>query len=334
MRPARGFTLVELLVAMAMSATVMIGAVAAIGIGGRAFRSAADGVQSAGAIDALAQISADVELAIAFTERTDTATTFWVPDRTGDGAPELLRYAWGGTAGDPVTFSMNGSTPVTVLSGVRDLSLDYVIAAVDGQATFAGPVPPEPEDELLFNRSYTASGNAHTLTATSSVAAIVKPTISGSTFRITRVQIPLKGATGGGAVRVALHRVNMSTAGPETTALTTKSVSQADLPSAFSTIEIELDSTTDFNAGDFIAIVVSQGVGLSSGQVALEPSPQYLTDGWIATTSLTGSWSINATRDMPIAIYGIIDFAEATSQGGGQGAQSSSKSSSSSSKFK
>lgn len=321
MRHPRGFSLVELLVAMAMSATVMIGAVAAIGICGRAFRSAADGVRSAGAIDALAQMSADIELAIAFTERTDTATTFWVPDRTGDGAPELLRYAWGGTVGDPLTFSMNGSTPVTVLSGVRDLSLDYIVAAVQGEAVFAQALPDEPEDTLLFERRFISAGLAHTMGDSSSVAAIIKPVVSGSTFRVSRVRIPIAGSGGGGNITVSLHRTNMLTATPDATALASRAVRQSDLPATFTMIEFDLYAAVDFAAGDFIAVRVSQDPGASAGRVALENSPQYLTDGWIATTSLLGLWSVNATRDMPIEVYGFIDAAQTAAAGGGQGAQ-------------
>lgn len=328
MKHARALSLIELLVAMAMSSTVLLGAVAAIGIGGRAFKSAADGVRSASSTDALAQMSADVELALTFTEATGSAVSFYVPDRTGDGAPELIRYAWSGTDGDPLTRSMNGSTPVPIMPGVARLSLDYVVATVQGQPTFAVAPPPAPADELLFERQFTDSGATHTLGATSWVAAIVSPSISGSRFRVTRVRIPMMAASGGGPVTVSLHRVNMLTATPETTALATASALQADLPASLGAVEFDLSSAVDFTAGDYIAIAVSQGNGSSSGSVALEPSPQYLTDGWIATTSIAGLWGVNATRDMPIEIYGVIDDDQGqTQQGGGGGAQGQSQTS-------
>ena len=323
MRAARGLSLVELLVAMAMSSTVLVGAVAAIGIGGRAFRSATDGVRSASTTDALAQISSDIELALAFTERTNTTVAFYVPDRTGDGAPELVRYAWGGTDGDPLTRSMNGSTPVAIVDGVSRLSLDYVVAAVQGQPTFAAAPPATPNDELLFERDFTDSGNTHALGPTASVAAIVSPTISGSRFRVTRVRVPMSAVSGGGPVMVSVHRVNMVTATPEATALASATVRQADLPGSLNGVEVDITSMDDFAAGDFVAIVISQGTGGSSAVVALEPSPQFLTDGWIATTSALGVWGVNATRDMPIEIYGVIDADQGqTQQGGGGGQQS------------
>lgn len=307
MKCARGLSLVELLVAMAMSSTVLVGAVAAIGIGGRAFRSATDGVRSASAIDVLARVSADVELAIAFTERTATAVEFYVPDRTGDGAPELIRYAWSGTTGDPLTHSMNGSTPVAVLEGVAQLSLEYVVANVVGKPEFAAPPPPAPNDTEIFERDFTDSGLTHSLTTNSRVAGIVRPSIGGSTFRVTRVRLPLVGASGGGDVTVSIHRVNMLTATPDSSALASSSIRQTDLPTSLSDVEFAFAAAADFNAGDYVAIVVSQPSGTSAGLVGLEASPQYLTDGWIATTGLLGLWGVNATRDMPIEIYGVID---------------------------
>ncbi|UYV12539.1 MAG: prepilin-type N-terminal cleavage/methylation domain-containing protein [Phycisphaera sp.] len=305
----RGLSLVELLVAMAMSATVLGGAVAAIGLSGRTFQSAANGIQSSGAIDALAHMSSDIQLSLLVTERTATATTFWVPDRTGDGAPEQIRYAWSGTPGDPITYSMNGSTPVEIIEGVDALSLEYLVASVQGQATFATPAPPAPIDESIFDRAYTGTGTTHALTTTSWVAAIIQPALpaGGSTFQVTRVQIPMaKG--GGGNVTVSLHRVDMLTARPEATALASDTCPASHLPATMAAAEFDLTNTTTFSAGDYIAIVVSQGAGGSSAaDIALEPSPQYLTDGWIATTDAVGVWSINATKDIPIVVYAEIN---------------------------
>ncbi len=309
-RHQRGVSLVEMLVAMGMSATVLGGAVAAIGLGGQTFRAATDGIQSAGAIDALSRMSADIQLALDFTERTARATTFWVPDRTGDGAPELIRYAWSGTPREPVTFSMNGSTPVAVLPSVTDISFEYLVSTVQGQAMFATTVPPPPADEIVFERAYTGTGTTHALGSTSSVAAIIEPELpaGGSTFRVTRVRIPIsKAGNGTETLTVSLHRVSMTTGTPTGNALASVSIRQSDLPATMTPVEFDLDSAITFAAGDFIAIVVSQNSSSSVGNVALEPSPQHVTDGWIATTNAAGAWAINATKDIPLMVYSEID---------------------------
>lgn len=314
MTRARGLSLVELLVAMAMSSTVLVGAVAAIGIGGRAFRASTEGVRSASAMDVLEEVSADIELALAFTERSETATEFYVPDRTGDGAPELIRYTWSGTNGDPLTLSINGSTPVPVLRGVARLSLDYVVATIHGDPTFAAVPPPPPADVLLFERSFTNSGLTYELGPSRSIAAIVAPASSESRFRITRVRIPVMSPADGGDITVSLHRVNMVTATPEPTVLASATVSVAELSESLAAVEFAFSSATDFASGDYVAIAVSQQGGLSTARVALEPSPRYLTDGWCATSIVAGVWSVNATRDLPIEIFGIIEGEDTDSE--------------------
>ncbi len=308
----RGVTLVELLVAMAMSATVLGGAVAAIGLSGRTFQSAANGIQSSNAIDGLAQISSDIQLALGFTERTATATTFWVPDRTGDGAPEQIRYAWSGTPGDPLTYSFNGSTAVEIIPAVERISLAYIVATVAGNATFsslAGGGSSDIVEESVFTRAFSGTPVAvHDVASSASVAAIVKPVLpnGGGTFRITRVRIPMRQSTGDGDTIVTLHRVDMTTAVPQSAALSSTTIRKEELSTAFAEVEAELDSDTIFTSGDFIAIVVSSG-GSAAAQIPLEASPQYFTDGWIATTGTLGTWGVNATRDMPITVYAEID---------------------------
>lgn len=305
----RGLSLVELLVAMAMSATVLGGAVAAIGLSGRTFQSAANGIRSSSTIDALGQMSSDTQLALSITERTSTATTFWVPDRTGDGAPEQIRYAWSGTPGDPITYSINGSTPVDIVPEADVFLLEYVTTTMQGQATFVDVEPDAPTDEPVFDRAYTGTGSPHSLSTVLSVAAIIRPALppGATTFRVTRVQIPMAAVAGGGDVTVSLHRVNMVSGTPMSTVLASHSIRQADLPVAMTALEFDLYSAANFSAGDYIAVVVSQDVGTSAAYVALEPSPQYLTDGWIAVTGLLGVWGVNATKDMPIVVHAEID---------------------------
>lgn len=308
-RRARGATLAELLVALAMASTVMLGAVAAIGLAGRSFRSSTEGQRTGRAIDAIDRLTADVRVALRFHERTATAVAFDVPDRTGDGAPERLRYAWAGTPGEPLTHSINGSAASAILPGVQSLSLAYIVASVQGQADWATLGPPAPADELIFSRAATgAIADVHTIGASASIAVMIRPILTtGSTYRVTRVRIPMTGNAGGADVVVSMHRVSALTGTPDATVLASATVRQADMPLARASVEVDLLAAVEFNSGDYIAFVVSQGSGTSAGTIPLEPSPQFLLDGWIATTSALGLWTLNGTRDMPIEVFAQID---------------------------
>ena len=105
----RGYTLLELMIAMVGATTLMAGLSSAIFVA----------VQAAGTDDSplsasrrggavLSDLLAELEFARSFTETTPTAITMIVPDRDGDTIAETIRYAWSGTPGDPLTRQYNG----------------------------------------------------------------------------------------------------------------------------------------------------------------------------------------------------------------------------------
>lgn len=304
-----GFSLAEMLVAMAITTIVLGGAVAAIGVGGQTFRAATGGIAAAPTLDGMARMSADVELALHFTESTATAVSFYVPDRTGDGAPDLLRYAWSGSDGDPITYSMNGSTPWPIVPSVSSLSMEYLVATTPADATWHEATPPAPPDELVFQRTYSGSP-AQTFSVDDgvSVAAIVQPASpsSGRPYAITRIIVPMAEAPSqAGNLNVSVHRVNMLTAVPMPTALATTTIVKSDLPATLEFVEVTFDTEVVFDDEDFVAIVLSSAQTKPSVDVPLENSPQFLTDGWVATTSVPGAWVISGARDLPIEIYAV-----------------------------
>jgi len=132
-RPTRGdsgLTLVEVVVAIAITSILLAGMASALLIASRA----ADPVGPTNTVLATSMAAHDIlgelRFAIAFTERTATAVEFTVADRNGDEAPETIRYAWSGTAGDPLTRQYNGGTAVNVVENVQEFQLDYDLRTV------------------------------------------------------------------------------------------------------------------------------------------------------------------------------------------------------------
>lgn len=129
----RGHTLAEMVMAMASATVLMAGLGGAVVVASRAFRPETGATYSrTNAALSEHDLLANLRLATGFTERTDKAATFTVPDRDGDGNPETLRYAWSGTTGDPLTLSYNGGAPLPVASDVRAFSLAYATQTVAG----------------------------------------------------------------------------------------------------------------------------------------------------------------------------------------------------------
>ena len=155
-RQCRGYTLVELMVALSASVVLMGGMASAVAVSTRSL-SLADTGSGARAIstDVQREFLADLQRATGFTERTANAVTFTVPDRTGDGRPEKLRYAWSGTAGAPLTLQMNGGTVQNLATNVQQFDLSFRTKAV------TAPVVPD-ESPSTSGRLLFVSGGTYT----------------------------------------------------------------------------------------------------------------------------------------------------------------------------
>lgn len=130
-----GYTLIEMTMAAAAASLLMGGLSSALLIAGKTM--IADGPASSDSNRAglvLGQISQDMRQALRFSERTATAATFAVPDRTGDGKPETIRYSWSNVVGEPLLYQYNGGTAVSVLDDVRQFRLSGLTRAIPGAA--------------------------------------------------------------------------------------------------------------------------------------------------------------------------------------------------------
>ena len=78
------------------------------------------------------EITTDLNLAMSFSERTDTAVTFTVPDRDSNGQSETIRYSWSGTSGDSIMREYNGGDAVAVAEDVQYFSLEYILKTIGG----------------------------------------------------------------------------------------------------------------------------------------------------------------------------------------------------------
>jgi len=115
-----GYTLIELVVGMASSTLLVSGLASTLYISSQAMNlDDRPARQSSIASEVLGTMMADLRHAKSFSENTSTAVTFIVPDRNGDTKPETIRYAWSGTAGDPLTYRFNSGKVLPVAYNVQ-----------------------------------------------------------------------------------------------------------------------------------------------------------------------------------------------------------------------
>lgn len=132
----RAVTLIEMVVALALTTIVVAAATSVMVVASRAMPKPTDSVVRA--------TSATMALAI-FESEAQTALevgvaggqlALRVPDRTGDSIPELITYDWGGTAGNPLT--RDDGTEQTLIANVQSVSFQWTMAR--GSATRVGTI--------------------------------------------------------------------------------------------------------------------------------------------------------------------------------------------------
>lgn len=91
------------------------------------------------------EMSADLALASSITVINSRAIEFTVPDQTGDSNPETIRWEWGGTKGNPLVRTFNG-TAATRLASADDLTLQWTTSTASEQT---GTTNVEGAEQLL-----------------------------------------------------------------------------------------------------------------------------------------------------------------------------------------
>jgi hypothetical protein len=168
---ARGLSLAELSVSLLIVSILAVALGSVMLLTSRAVALSATQAGEAKVDDAAAAIAAEQRFALGVTERTSKSITFTVADRDGDGAPEKIRYAWSGIAGDPLTRQLNGGTAVTLVPSVKWFNLSYLLASTP--ATPVSTVEVESAEVPLF--SYETGTSASAVSTLSWVGEYFKP---------------------------------------------------------------------------------------------------------------------------------------------------------------
>jgi len=136
-----GYTLLELVISSSVGAVLVAGLSGSLYIASRSIESSDRSFDESSAQEILSTMMADLNQAIRFTVRTDTAVQFTVPDRTGDGLPEEIIYSWGGVAGTPLIYWYNGSAPVLLANDVQYFDLRYLTRMMTATGGGNAPIP-------------------------------------------------------------------------------------------------------------------------------------------------------------------------------------------------
>lgn len=306
-----GFTLIEMVLSLAVMAILLVAMASAVTVASRAVPDP-DGSSAAVATNAagLQRFRDDLHAAVELTERTDTSVTLVLPDRTGDGLPEVVRYAWSGTAGDPLTRAFNHGDPVDITTAMDDITLTYV--TTDHEVVFTG-VPVESGEMVLS--SYVdpvwASGSSPTsfykVTLTNWLGYRLSPTLDPDVvaWYPTRAQFRAKKQSSVSMGTLALEVKDWDESAPGDTVYDQGTLSVASFANnAYLWEEVALSGETRFTPGQTLAVTHRlEGVVLGSAQVSTNTSAT--PANYFSTSNSGSSWVDNtATGRVEHYVYG------------------------------
>lgn len=200
----RAMTLLELTISLTILAMVMLAAQSALMVSAKAIpdgrSNASRQVATSNALDMLAS---ELQYATAVTTMTSTQVVFTVPDRSGDGQPETIGYAWSGTAGAPLTRTLNNGSAINVADSVQQFQLTFDKRAVALPTTYS-----EGSETLLAGHESSSGLQDAAVTSSNWRAQIITASLPANavSWRVTRMWLRVrKKSSSDGETRIQLR---------------------------------------------------------------------------------------------------------------------------------
>ncbi len=317
---AAGFTLVELTVAMAVMAILMGALTSAVLIASRAVPRANDPVVATLAAGSEVDTFADdLRYATVFAVVLPHVVQFTVPDRTGDGSPEELRYEWSAVPGEPLRRQMNGGAWAVVVPSVQSLALSYNTRAVTTTNTVTTTIT---SPEMLFSFFNGWPGVTPTYNSIALGPATWGTeffTIDQASFppnskniRISHVQLMLQKVAASGSITLGIHQPAAS-GSPEPAANPIGSVATvpvSSLPATSGWVDINMPADVLVGSSTQL-VVVAKGTVTNAAywrNFNSTAAPKDSTPTGLWTTDGGASWQPKTTsryqNDHPFYAYG------------------------------
>ena len=301
-RPASGFSLMEMVLAVAIMSILMVAIASAMILAGKAVptgQTTADRIAQSGT--AGHRIIAELQAAVHITERGPSSIAFTVADRDGDGHLERIRYAWSGTAGDPLTRQYNGGSAVEVLTGVHDFTLTYDLKTVT--ESYRGPHV-ESAEQLLSSYDGADDLKEFKIEKSKWCGQYFKPTLPAEAvaWGVTRVLFKAKEENSDDDETFVQLRPPDANKTPTTIVLEQHVMSERDLTNDFVWKEFSFSNVGGLDVGSGFCLVLQHcGVGGPSAKVHYD---DVVGPGRLDTADTGATWTYDSGRALKHYVYG------------------------------
>jgi prepilin-type N-terminal cleavage/methylation domain-containing protein len=302
----RGFTMLEMIVAMVASAVLLAGLGSVMFIARQIAYSPTAANRRAKTGDLVSQISDELRYATIVLQQTPQILEFVVADRNGDGTSEKIRYEWSGTAGDPLRKTINGGTAVDVLPAVNS----FVVTLQQQAKTTTLTTTTESAETVLLANTSVVSGTYREIDISNFSACQINPayfpSVPSNAISWSATKIDIHGKQNGTATETLL--VQLRPTGdwydaPTSNVLGQVSVAETSLSNAdgFNTITFP-SPIRDLLFNREYQIVFSQTSG--TGKAAKLTISDSTPTGIFESYDGGASWQYMTMRQMYGRIYG------------------------------
>lgn len=241
----------------------------------------------------------DLAFATSIISRSNRAIEFTVPDRTGDGSEETIRYSWTGLKGSPLLRSVNGGMDAEVVSGVGTFVLTYDLETSTSESSV------ESAETLLQSYDTILTLSDSRVQEKNWLGQYFVPSLpnNATSWRVTRVRFKAKsyGSTTG-ETRVQLRRAS---AGLPTTVLDEVLLQESTLGSSYAWQEISFSSEGNLSPSEGLCLVFQWQNDADACAIQIQGiSALGATSNLITTSDAGASWSAAALQDMIFYVYG------------------------------
>lgn len=300
-RRTAAFTLIELVLAMALSAVVLLALQSVVLIAAKAVPGANKTPDASDVSLGFARLAGELSYAKAITKNTATRIDFTVADRDGDAADDTISYQWSGVSGAPLLRQFNAAAPQTVVPDVRALALSLKNKTVTQPQTYT-----DSAEVTLAEWTGANSTGTEELTSSNWMSQFVQVTLpaGASSYSVSRVRLMLR--TNGTTDGVALVKiVSQRTGLPGNTVLDSTTVLESSLGSVYNWHSIPFTNVVGLQPTERFCIVaefVANGKPFDWHYVGsgFPASAGY----YIKSTDAGASWSANTGRCFRYQVLG------------------------------
>jgi len=296
--PRRGATLIELVMTVAVTGLIAVGIQSSIFVAMRSLPNSQTGVQATiRASKIVDQLATELESAIYISEHTATTLGFTVSDRTGDGIPERIRYAWTGTPGGALTRQFNGGASDVLVSSVNLFNLTPSFTSVTEEYT--GLAGEDPVESLLIDNSTGSGSSNKSVTSSTTMGQYFSLTLPANAYawRPTRVQFMARRSSVPAVTQVQM-RPAYSNLTPKNTVLEEYTLTNSQLSNSYDWVSVDFTQLQPLGSADGICLVLERTSGSTS--VVVE---SIKGDGEL-TNSFLNFWSYNSKRSINCQLFG------------------------------